>query len=340
MTYDHLAEGEQSAGAIVTLLNGGGPMSAMSRPRLIIDCDPGHDDVIAIAVAAAYADVVTITAVAGNAALHHTERNARIACDLFGLDSVAVHAGADRPLVAPARDATHVHGKTGLDGPPTRAASRPSDSQDAVAILVETIRAEEGLWLVPTGPLTNIALAFRVAPDLPGRLAGISLMGGSTTEGNVTPTAEFNIWADPEAAAAVFSHGRETIIQMSGLNLTHQVLADAALVERLRASDSESARFCAELLNYSRGFHVASERDPNAGCPLHDPCAVLAVTHPELFGFLRRHVAVELTGTHTRGMTVVDNRARADPKTGDIDVAFTVDADAALALIEAAIVRV
>ena len=309
----------------------------MPRPRLLIDCDPGHDDVVAIGVAAAHADVVLITAVAGNAPLRHTERNARIACDLFGMQAVQVHAGAERPLVAPARDATHVHGKTGLDGPPPREPSRPPDSRDAVAAIIETIRGEEGLWLVPTGPLTNIALALRAAPDLARRLAGISLMGGSADHGNVTPTAEYNVWADPEAAAAVLTHGHEVLIRMAGLNLTHQVLADAPFVERLLASESEAGQFCGGLINHYRKFHTTLDGDPLAGCPLHDPCAVLAVTHPSLFGFRRSHVEVELTGTHTRGMTVVDGRPNPDPTRFNVDVALTVDAPAALALIEGAV---
>ena len=305
--------------------------------RVLIDCDPGLDDVVAIAVASAHTSVVGITAVAGNAPLHHTERNARIACDLFGLDTVAVHSGAERPLVAPPRDATHVHGKTGLDGPPPREPSRPPDSRDAIEFLVESIRSEEGLWLIPTGPLTNVALAIRAARDLPGRLAGISFMGGSTTHGNVTSTAEYNVWADPEAAAAVLAHGHETLIRMCGLNLTHQVRADPAFVDRLLTSSSEAAQFSGALIHHYRNYHAILVGDPTAGCPLHDPCAVLAVTHPDLFAFERRHVAVECSGSHTRGMTVVDGRGYDDPKARNVSVAMAIDSDAALALIAAAL---
>lgn len=308
-------------------------------PRVLIDCDPGHDDVVAIAVAAAHSSVAGITAVAGNAPLHHTERNARIACDLFGLDAVSVHSGAERPLVAPPRDASHVHGKTGLDGPPPREPSRALESRDAVRFLIEAIRAEEGLWLIPTGPLTNVALAFRAAPDLPRRLAGVSLMGGSTTHGNVTATAEYNMWADPEAGAAVLAHGHETTIRLCGLNLTHQVRADPAFVDRLLASESEAARFSGALLHHYRSYHAGLLGDPSAGCPLHDPCAVLAVTHPELFAFERRHVAVECAGTQTRGMTVVDGRGYDEPSARNVEVAMGVDAATALALIEAALMR-
>lgn len=310
-----------------------------SVPRLLIDCDPGHDDVVAIAVAAVHADIVGITAVAGNAPLHHTERNARIALDLFGLDSVPVHSGAERPLVAAARDASHVHGKTGLDGPPPRQPSRPPDSRDAISFLIEQIRADEGLWLVPTGPLTNVALAFRAAPDLPRRLAGVSLMGGSANHGNVTATAEYNVWADPEAAAAVFAHGHETTIRMCGLNLTHQVRADPAFVDRIRASPGDAAQFSASLIHHYRTYHASLLGDPAAGCPLHDPCAVLAVTHPELFVFERRQVSVECAGTHTRGMTVVDGRGYDNAALRNVDVAMTTDGPAALAIIEAALTR-
>jgi inosine-uridine nucleoside N-ribohydrolase len=310
-----------------------------ARPRVIIDCDPGHDDVFAIGLAATTCDVVAITAVAGNSPLTNTARNACIARDLFGLD-VPVHAGAAGPLAGgEAGYAIAAHGRTGLDGPEPRTPTRGVDGDDAVSLLIETCRADEGLWLIATGPLTNVALALRAAPDLPGRVSGLSWMGGSVTHGNVTPVAEFNAWFDPEAASEVLAASWPEL-RMFGLNLTHQVLAGQASIDRLHTYDSDTSRFCAELLRFGNAFQAGvmglpTERIHEAASPMHDPCAVLGVARPGLFTFHRRDVAVELTGEHTRGATVVDRRPwRRD---GRIDVAHDVDATAALELIEAAV---
>jgi inosine-uridine nucleoside N-ribohydrolase len=170
------------------------------NPRLIVDCDPGQDDAVALVVAAYAGELVGITTVGGNAPLSAVTANALMTCQLFGIDA-EVHAGADRPLIAEPRHAPEIHGESGFHGPTLPALERQVASDDAISYLIETIRAEEGLWLVPMGPLTNIALAFRQAPDLPGRLAGVSFMGGSAGSGNRTATAEFNVFVDPEAAA-------------------------------------------------------------------------------------------------------------------------------------------
>ena len=170
------------------------------RPGIILDCDPGHDDAVAIITAAHFADVRGVVTVAGNAPLERTTHNALVMRDLIGLDA-PVHAGCERPLVAEPRPAAFVHGESGLDGADLPAPITPLDGRDGVEFIVETCRAEEGLWLVPTGPLTNIAMALRLDPSLVQRIAGVSLMGGGSF-GNRTAVAEFNIWADPEAADA------------------------------------------------------------------------------------------------------------------------------------------
>ena len=309
-------------------------MNGEPAPRIIIDCDPGHDDALALITAAVHADIVGITTVAGNAPLEATTRNALIVAELAGI-TAPVHAGAERPLVAEARHAGQVHGKSGLDGPPPREPRGRPASDDAVAWLIETIRSQEGLWLVPLGPLTNVALAFRQAPDLPRRLAGVSLMGGSSDVGNRTATAEFNVWADPEAAAMVFDAGVERLL-MCGLNLTRQLTADEVFIARLRSSGHGAARFCADLI----GFYVDryEEQTGRRAAVLHDVCAVLAVTHPDLFEFERRHVVVELNGTHTRGMTVVDERTRLS-EAANASVAYRIDAPVALEILHEAIMR-
>lgn len=301
-------------------------------PRLIIDCDPGHDDAIALFVAAAHADIVGITTVAGNAPLSATTKNALVVADLAGI-TAEVHAGAERPLVAPPRHAAHVHGATGLDGPPPRQPSRAATSNDAVGWLIETIRGEEGLWLVPVGPLTNIALALRQAPDLAGRLAGISLMGGSAGPGNCTATAEFNVWADPEAAAVVFGCGVRPLV-MCGLNLTHQLFIDDAFVDDLRAITGPAATFCADLLSFyvDRYAAITGRR----AAVLHDVCAVLGVVRPSLIETALRPVVVELQGEYTRGMTVVDERP-GTTEPANCDVGYLLDSASALAVVRDAI---
>ena len=298
------------------------------NPRIILDCDPGHDDAVAILLAARECDVLAITTVSGNAPLHLTTANALLMCQLAGLD-IPVHAGADRPLLVPATHAPRAHGDTGLDGPPRPELRTEAASADAAGCIISTIRAHDDVWLVPVGPLTNIALAFRQAPDIVERVAGISLMGGAVGPGNVTPTAEFNIWADPHAAQIVFRSGAR-LVRMAGLNLTHQLCVGLDVIAALRVEGGTVPAFMADLFDfYLAGYR---ERAGLAAAPMHDPCAVLAVSRPELFTFGARHVDVEAAGGLTRGMTVVDERpgSEAEP---NCDVAYRINAPAALDLI-------
>jgi inosine-uridine nucleoside N-ribohydrolase len=303
-------------------------------PRVLIDCDPGHDDLIAIGLAARTCSIVGITTVDGNSPLVNTTRNALIAAELFGLDDVPVHAGAAGPIDgSPGRHATEAHGRTGLDGPAPRTPRRSADGDDAVSFIVDTCRAEEGLWLVPIGPLTNIALALRAAPDLVHRVAGVSIMGGSITHGNSTAAAEFNIWFDALAAAEVFEAGLP--LRMCGLDLTHQVGIDRSFVDALFARGTDAATFCGELMAYYQAYAarlvgVTGDAARLVRAPLHDPCAVLAITHPELFETRRLHVVVETTGRHTSGMTLADLRAWADPADANVEVVVRADRTAAV----------
>lgn len=274
-----------------------------SVPRLIVDCDPGHDDAVALVLAAQFGDLVGITTVGGNAPLADVTTNALLTCQLFGID-VEVHAGANRPLVAPPRHAPEIHGVSGFAGPALPELERSVSSHSAIEYLIETIRAEEGLWLAPIGPLTNIALAFRQAPDLPSRLSGVSFMGGSAGAGNHSAVGEFNVLVDPEAAAVVLNSGAR--IHMAGLDLTAQFVVDDALSADIAATGGPGARVLADLMN---SYLDQAQKLTGARLGgLHDPCAILAVTHPEVIESAERHVDVELTGTLTRAMTVVDMR--------------------------------
>lgn len=298
---------------------------------MLIDCDPGLDDAIALLTAAHVADLVGITTVNGNVGIDHTTHNALAVAQVAGLDA-PVHRGAARPLVNQPMDAAHVHGTTGLGSVVIPELSRSVDSDDAVTFILDAARSVDGLHLVPIGPLTNIALAIQADPTLPARLSGITIMGGAAVGGNVTATAEFNIWADPEAAAIVFRDAGP--ITMVGLDITHQVLLGATERDTMRSADTAPARLAADLLDYA--VERSSELSGWEGAPIHDACAVVAVTRPDLFSGALHPVEVELQGTHTRGMTVVDARAQFD---GDpsVNVLSSVDASAVIDVIVEAV---
>ena len=297
---------------------------------MILDCDPGHDDALAILLAAQHAELLGVTTVSGNAPLSATTRNALLTLQLGAID-VPVHAGAAKPLVGEPSYAPDIHGESGLNGPTLPELTREPVSGDAVGFIVDTVRAIDDVWLVAVGPLTNVALALQAAPDIATKLAGISVMGGSTGPGNRTPTAEFNIWADPEAAKVVFSSGARLV--MCGLNLTHQFTLYEPDIAHIRGLGGPVPTFAAEMLDFY-GHAYADAFFGRVECPLHDPCAVLAVTHPELLKVTPRHVAVETKGEYTRGMTVVDERGRRarDSALPNAEVAYGIDRDAALEL--------
>ncbi|HZX54692.1 MAG TPA: nucleoside hydrolase [Ilumatobacteraceae bacterium] len=299
---------------------------------IILDCDPGHDDAIALVVAARHTNLLGITTVAGNAPLESTTTNAIVIRDLLGID-VAVHAGASRPLIAPQLSAGYVHGESGLDGAELPPPSGPPASRDAVGFIIDTVRHNDGVWLVPTGPLTNIALALRAAPDIGSRVAGISFMGGGLY-GNRTATAEFNIWADPEAAAIVLSYGGPLI--MSGLDVTHQFQATPQRIAQLDAVPGRLAAALRELLRFFSGNYV-KRHENMTGAAVHDPLSVLALTHPDLFTRSFSHVVVETAGEHTRGMTVIDQRSLVDRPEPNCDRLTHLDSDAAWDVVTEAI---
>ena len=296
-------------------------------PALFLDCDPGHDDAIALAVAATRGRLLGVTTVGGNATLADTTRNALAVLQLLGVDA-EVHSGAAGPLRGSAVEhATHVHGAHGLEGATLPELRRSAASDDAVGFLLEATQRHPGAWIVATGPLTNVADALERDPGLAERIAGISIMGGGTF-GNVTATAEFNIHFDPEAAAVVLRCGAPLV--MCGLDLTHQVLVDDAVIARTSALANDFAQFSADLLGgYLRNIRALTGADRDGA--LHDPCAVLAVTDPDLLEVVPRQVVIETTGEHTRGMTVVDQRSWV--RGGNVQWARTIDAPAAMDVI-------
>jgi inosine-uridine nucleoside N-ribohydrolase len=299
----------------------------VTRTPIVLDCDPGLDDVVAIMTAAKYADLIGITTVCGNSSLANTTRNALHVVDLLGID-VPVHSGAASPLVAPLHDARQIHGESGL-GAEVPTVTRTADGDDAAGWLCDLTRQRSDVHLVAVGPLTNVALAMRRDPGFAGRLAGLTIMGGGVTKGNVTAVAEFNIWADPEAAAVVFDS--EITVRVAPLDLTLQVLMTDAHVSQLRDAATATSIFVAELLEFYASRQRAQGKE-RAGA-VHDPCAVLSVTHPGLFDLHEYRVDVELTGTHTRGMTVADRRDRLPDRPPNAQIALGARADEVLRLI-------
>jgi purine nucleosidase len=290
----------------------------------ILDCDPGHDDMVAILLAAAHPriDLLAITTVAGNGTLERTTHNARAICGVAGIRGVPIAAGAPGPLVGRLRTAPHVHGESGLDGAELAGADVPLAAEHAVDLMARLLRqTAQPVTLVPTGPLTNVALLLRTYPDLAEHVREIVLMGGSTDVGNIEPLAEFNIHVDPEAADVVFSSGLP--VTMCGLNVTHQALATEAVLERLRGLGTPLADTVVRLLGFFRDRYRDIWGLPAP--PVHDPVAVARVIDPALVRCEEAHVAVELHGTHTRGATVCD-RFGIRGHTPNVRVAVELDA--------------
>jgi inosine-uridine nucleoside N-ribohydrolase len=295
----------------------------MATP-ILLDCDPGHDDAIALllALASPELELVGVTTVAGNQTLEKTTANAIRVLDFVGRDDVPVAAGAAEPLVREPYVAAYVHGETGLDGPDLPPPGREPLQQHAVDFLAEHILARKGaVTLVPTGPLTNIALLLALHPD--ARPERIVLMGGATAEGNVTPAAEFNIWADPEAAARVFASGID--LTMVGLDVTHKALFTPAHEQRLEGRVGEMVR---ALLQFYGEFH--RRQYGWDGSPIHDAVAVAHVARPDLLETIERGVKVDTGSELGRGRTYVDVWRRTDWKPNahvavDIDSAGFLD---------------
>ncbi|HSE82870.1 MAG TPA: nucleoside hydrolase [Gaiellaceae bacterium] len=301
----------------------------MSTP-ILLDCDPGHDDAIALllALASPELELLGVTTVAGNQTLEKTTANALRVLELAGRGDVPVAAGADRPLARELFIAAYVHGETGLDGPTLPEPQGAPVGQHAVDFLAERILGSpRPVTLVPVGPLTNIALLLARHPEAAGNVERIVIMGGAVAEGNVTPAAEFNIYVDPEAAWRVFHS--DLPVTMVGLDVTHKALMMPSHVERLRAS-GDVGRFVAELHDFFVQYHERTYG--TEGAPIHDAVAVAQVLRPGIVETLPRHVDVDCESRLCRGRTVVDlwRRTGEEP---NADVGVGIDADAFLELL-------
>ena len=296
----------------------------MPPRKIIIDTDPGQDDAVAILLALASPedlDVLGLTCVAGNVPLDLTSKNARIVCELAGCHDMPVYAGCDRPLGRDLVTAEHVHGKTGLDGPDLPDPQMPLAEGHAVDFIIQTLRSTEGVTLCPLGPLTNIATALEKAPDIVGRCQEIVLMGGGYFEGgNITPTAEFNIYVDPQAADIVFKSGIPIVVMP--LDVTHKALVTKPRNDAFRALGTPAGVAVAQMTDFFERFD--KEKYGSAGAPLHDPCVTAYLIKPDLFTGRHINVEIETPSELTMGMTVADwwrvtDRAPNAMFMGDID---------------------
>ena len=276
----------------------------MSIP-VILDCDPGHDDVFAIWLAAANPaiDLRAITTVGGNGLLEFTTANARIACTVAGIHGVPIAAGAAGPLHGRLHPAEQIHGANALGGPALPEPTVPLDERDAMTLIRDVVEAaQEPVTIVATGPLTNIGMLVRDHADLVPRIARVVWMGGSTGRGNATPYAEFNAWTDPEAAALVLASGVE--FTMVGLNISHQALITRDVRDRIGRIGTRTAVFGVELLEFFCRSYEIAEHMPDG--PLHDPITVAMLIDPAVATTVRAHLDIETEGAYTRGATSVD----------------------------------
>ncbi|NQX27085.1 nucleoside hydrolase [Microbacteriaceae bacterium VKM Ac-2854] len=305
---------------------------------IILDCDPGHDDALAILLAhgSPEIEIAAITTVSGNQEISKVTRNALAVMAVAGITGVPIASGMHRPLVRSVEVAPTIHGESGMDGPELPAVTTELDPRHAIDLIIDTVMAAEPgtITLVPTGPLTNIAMAARKEPRIIERVREVVLMGGALGGGNWSAAAEFNILVDPEAAHIVFDAGWEVV--MVGLDVTHQALATPEVSAAFAAIDSPVSTFVLELLD----FFGRSYRDAQGfeHPPVHDPVAVAYVIDPSILTTARVPLGVELSGTLTLGMTVADFRSPA-PEGCRTSVATGIDAERFWALVVDAVRR-
>lgn len=272
--------------------------------KIILDCDPGHDDAFAIMLAVQHLDVLGITTIGGNCTLDNVTKNALKILEVLDRTDIPVYPGNSGPMVTPLVTAPQFHGETGLDGPELPEPKTLPQKKHAVDFIVETLMNTDDVILVATGPLTNIAEAINREPRIVERAREIYIMGGSVTYGNWMPAAEFNIFVDPEAAYKVFNSG--LLVKMCGINLTRQCCLGYEHMQEFRKIGTKAALFAADLLEFFIGSTISSAK--LTGANLHDACPVAWIINPGLIKSVPMHIDIELKGEYTRGMTVCDYR--------------------------------
>ena len=304
--------------------------------KIILDCDPGHDDAVAMLLAWGNPeiDLIAVTTVYGNQTIEKVTRNALAIASVAGISGIPFARGAHRPLVRTVETAESIHGESGLDGPELPAATFELDPRHAVDLIIDEIMGNEPgtVTLVPTGALTNIALAVRKEPRIAARVKEVVLMGGGYNVGNWSATSEFNIVIDPEAAHIVFNEAWP--LTMVGLDVTHQALATPDVVAGITGIGTGPARFVGELMDFFA--HTYKDAQGFDHPPVHDPVAVAYVIDPSVLTVRKTPLDVELTGTITLGMTVADFRSPA-PDDCTTQVATAIDGPRFWALVTDAV---
>lgn len=283
----------------------------MKKTPIILDGDPGHDDAIAWVYAQACGafDIRAVTSVAGNQTIEKVTFNARRICALAGI-AAPIAEGAHRPLLCPYISGSNFHGESGLDGPALPKPDRPLDQRTAVELMADVLReSKEAVTIIATGPQTNTAALLLAHPELKNKIAQIAIMGGGIRSGNWTPAAEYNIIEDPEAAQIVFASGLP--ILMAGLDVTERALIYPEDQKKFAAVGNQVGDIVAGWLKF---FFIHHQELGWAGSPLHDPCAVMGLVHPEIFTFKQAHVCVDTHGEFTRGATIIEQGKSLDTK--------------------------
>ncbi len=295
----------------------------MEKRKIILDCDPGHDDAIAIMLAGIHPaiDLLGITIVAGNQTLEKTLVNGLNVCQALGLDEVPVYSGMARPLVRDQVVAGNIHGVSGLDGPVFPALKKKAEKEHAVNYLIKTLMKSDGdITLVPTGPLSNIAAAMRMEPAILGKIREIVLMGGAYGLGNFSPAAEFNILVDPEAAHIVFTSG--VPIVMMGLDLTNQTNCTMEIIESVEKIGNRAARLFGDIMRFThRTQHEVYGLD---GGPVHDVTCIAYLIDPTIFTVRPMYTEVDISHGPSYGRTVCDYYG-VTGKTPNVRVGITLD---------------
>jgi len=315
-------------------------MTVPAPTPIILDCDPGHDDAIAMLLAwgSPAIDLIGVTTVAGNQTLSKVSNNALSVARVAGMTGVPFAAGCAVPIVRPLEVAAAVHGESGLDGPKLPEPKESLDKRHAVDLIIDLVFARPAgeVTLVATGPLTNIALAFRREPRLPAHVREVVLMGGAIEGGNWTPCAEFNIAVDPEAAEIVFAAGWK--VTMVGLDVTHRALATEEVKRRIAAVGTKPAKFVNELLEFFGKAYL--DHQGFTAPPVHDVCAVARVIDQTIIKAVQAPITVETQGKYTTGMTIVDLRYQAAKKDCKTYAANDIDTDKFWALVIDALERI
>ena len=277
--------------------------------KIIIDCDPGHDDAVAIMLAAASSEleILGITCVGGNTTLENTKLNALKICTLIDRTDIKIYAGSDKPIHYDLVTAAHVHGKSGLDTDGEAILVNPSykvESKNAVDFIIDQCHlSKDHIYLCPTGPLTNVALSLKKDPTIKEKIKEIIFMGGvALSLGNITPSAEFNIYVDPHAANIVLNSGIP--LTMMGLDVTHKVNVNRKIIENIKKNNNKASNFFADLMEFYSKFHKKLYETNES--PLHDPCVIAYLIDQSIFNGKFVNVQVEEKSELTRGKTVTD----------------------------------